>query len=241
MRNLTKLGLGALLMALPAIAQGNNLGSYSATNEAYVIFGTVDSQLSGSNSLAISYSASDSTTTGNTTNANNIQVDGSAYDPLDVDPTNAIAFVQDGAVGIRANGEFSLTLQMPLAKVGSACVPIFTAGTADASVSAYLGIALIDGSTTVESYVADNKAETMSTNVTTDCSTVDSDNIAQNGTITFDVTPDGTTEYSIVFDIGFEIDGSFTTDGSSASTFGDNGEPVADVYTLALTMTASSS
>ena len=243
MNKLKVLGALVAMVAVPQVALSNNLGSYVATNSTYVIFGTVDSQLQSGNSLTISYNADQSTSTGNTTNANNIVVDGGGYDPLNEDASNAIAFVQDGTVGIRANGDYSLVLTMPLAKVGSACVPVFDAATASASVSAYMGITLTDGGTTVESFVSDDKTATPSSgNVTVDCSGATSAPfIDDTGTITFAVTPDGTTEYSLELDIGFEVDGSFTTNGSAATTFGDNGEPVADTYTLALVLTASTS
>lgn len=245
MNTLKAASIAVAMVALPQVALSNSLGSYEAVNDPYVIFGSVDGQLQTGNSISISYNASSATSTGNATNENNIIVDGGStvnnYDALTEDASNAIAFVQDGTVGIRANGAYSLVLQMPMAKVGTSCVPVFSASTASASVSAYMGIVLWDGSTTVESYISDNKTGTTSSaNVTVDCSGATSAPfIDSTGTITFAITPDGTTEYGLELDIGFEVDGSFTTDGSSATPFGDNGEPVADTYTLGLVMTAS--
>ena len=238
MKLLRNLFAAAALLAAPGIAAANNLGTYVAENSKYVILGSVSSSLTGGNTLDIAYSTA--TPTGNNTAINRIlTASGSDYSALDIDPLDSIAFVQDGTVGLRANGSFSLTLTMPMAKVGSSCVPVFK-GTSDASVSAFLQVEFLDGATSLETYSVNDKAVTAG-NWVASCDSADSSNnfVDPSGTLVLAVSPDKTTEYSLRIDIGFETGGSFETDGDNAEQFGDNGEPIADVYTFGLQLTAS--
>lgn len=240
MRNLVA---AAALLAAPGISAANTLGTYAATNSKYVILGTVSSELTTGNTLTVAYSAA--TDLNNDTTVNRIVAsDGSNYSAHS-DDDDSIAFVDGGVVGLRANGAFTLTLTLPMAKIGSSsCIPVFDAAVSDASVSAYMTVVLSEaGGSTIESYAVDDKTSTgTSSSLVASCAAADSSNgfIDPAGTLVMSVSPTKTTEYSLAIDIGFETGGSFTTSGSAATTFGDNGEPVADTYTLSLQLTAAS-
>ena len=241
MKLLRNLFAATALLAAPGISAANTLGTYAATNSKYVILGTVSSALTTGNSLTIAYSSA--ADIGNDTAINRILTasDG-AYTALDID-SDSINFVQDGTVGLRANGAFSLTLTMPMAKVGSSCIPVFDATTSEASVSAFMQVELAEtGGSTIANYTVDDQAEGSTSGVVASCTGAADGNgyVDPAGTLVISVTPTRTTVYSLAIDIGFETGGSFTTNGTAASTFGDNGEPVADTYTLGLQLTAAS-
>ena len=134
MKLLRNLFAAAALLAAPGIAAANTLGTYQATNSKYVILGTVSDSLTTGNTLTIAYTAAGALDNNTAINRILTASDG-AYTALDID-SDSINFVQDGTVGLRANGAFSLTLTMPMAKVGTSCIPVFDAATSAASVSA---------------------------------------------------------------------------------------------------------
>ena len=241
MKLLRNLFAAAALLAAPGIAAANTLGTYKATNSKYVILGSVSSSLTTGNTLTIAYTAAGALD--NNTAINRIlTASEGAYTALDID-ADSINFVQDGTVGLRANGDFSLTLTMPMAQVGSSCIPVFDATTSEASVSAFMQVELAEtGGSTIANYTVDDQDEISASGVVASCTGAADSNgyVDPAGTLVIAVTPTRTTVYSLAIDIGFETGGSFTTDGSSAATFGDNGEPVADTYTLGLQLTAAS-
>ena len=245
MKLLRNLFAAAALLAAPGISAANTLGTYKATNSKYVILGSVSSALTTGNTLEIAYSAADALD--NNTAINRILTASSQTDKVysqHTDDDDSIAFVDGGTVGLRANGAFSLTLTLPMAKVGSCCIPVFDAATSEASVSAYMEVVLAEtGGSTVANYkVNDRQLEGTQSGVVASCTNAADGNghVDPAGTLVISVTPTRTTVYSLAIDIGFETGGSFTTDGSTADTFGDNGEPVADTYTLGLQLTAAS-
>ena len=242
MKLLSNLFAAAALLAAPGIAAANTLGTYQATNSKYVILGSVSSALTSGNTLTIAYTAADALDNNTAINRILTASEGS-YSALDID-ADSISFVQDGTVGLRANGAFSLTLTMPMAKVGTSCIPVFDATTSEASVSAFMQVVLAEtGGSTISTFTVDDQGASENTStLVAACTGANSDNgyVDPAGTLVMSVTPTRTTVYSLAIDIGFETGGSFTTNGTSATTFGDNGEPVADTYTLGLQLTAAS-
>lgn len=244
MKLLRNLFAATALLAAPGISAANTLGTYQATNSKYVILGSVSSALTTGNTLEIAYSAADALD--NNTAINRILTASSQTGKVysqHTDDDDSIAFVEGGTVGLRANGAFSLTLTLPMAKVGSSCIPVFDAATSEASVSAYVEVVLAEtGGSTIANYTVDDQEEGSTSGVVASCTGAADGNgyVDPAGTLVISVTPTRTTVYSLAIDIGFETGGSITTNGTSATEFGDNGEPVADVYTLGLQLTAAS-
>ena len=223
---------------------GDDNGCYEATNPAYVVFG----QTSGLTDLAkmIAYKG-DGLDASQDTAETNVDLTGTGMTLL-AGSTNAIAFVQDGTLGLRANAASTLTVSVPmLSDGGSNCTPAFAPDGTDSSqigtvgVVANFSIAITaddsDSNSPSTIYtISASGGSVMSESTGIDVSCPASAGVGT-GTIEFALDPDSTTEYDVEFDIGFETDGSKGAWSSSSGTFetvGADGEPAADVYELTL-------
>ena len=227
---------------------GSSNGCYEATHPAYIIFGNT----SGLGDLAktIAYKGGgldvDQDTAGT-----NVDLNGTGMTLLS-GTSNAIAFVQDGTLGLRANAASTFTVTVPMLSDGTRCTPAFAANglgsrQIDGSDVPLVGVVanfniqitsdVTDGisSPNVEYTIAASGGGLLTdeTGVEVDCPS--SAGVNQ-GSIKFDLNPTQTTEYVVEFDIGFETDGSkgATYEGSNFVTVGADGEPAADIYELTL-------
>lgn len=208
---------------------GASNGCFEATHPAYVILGTV-TDLDDVATTILYNTQSGGGLDSATETSNNV---GSSNNFMDGDNT-AISFVDNGTIGIRANAPFTLTLTVPVISTGSACVPAFKAQTQTGiGVTADFRLSVVDDSSTeVASYAVSDAGTASGSVASLACPAAG----VSNGTFTIALSPTVTTEYTLAFDIGFEIDGAKDT---SLTAVGADGEPAADTYEMTLGLSAS--
>jgi len=171
--------------------------------------------------------------------ANNVatssSVSGSEYTLLS-GTANAIKFLENGTVGIRANDKFTLTLSVPVISDGTDCTPAFKAAAqTGVGVTANFSVTISDGTNNVASYAVANggkEGDAVATAAALNCPTQG----VSDATLVFTMDPTVTTEYTMSVTIGFERDGSKDT---SFAVVGTDGEPAADVYEMTLGLQAA--
>ena len=237
--------LGAQTAAYAQTCSADNIGSsngcYEATHPAYIIFGNT----SGLGDLAktIAYKGGgldvDQDSAGT-----NVDVNGTGMTLLS-GTSNAIAFVQDGTLGLRANAASTFTVTVPMLSDGSSnCTPVFAS---DGTNSSQTNVGVVANFTITMTSDDDDSGQGPLYSISASGGTPMADETGIDvtcpaagigaGTIEFTLTPTSTTEYVVEFDIGFETDGSKGAWSSSASEFetvGADGEPAADVYEMTL-------
>lgn len=214
---------------------GTDNGCFEATHPAYVILGTVTNLDDVATTILYSTQSGAGLDSSDET-ANNVSTSSNTFMTNDA---TAIAFVNNGTIGLRANSTFTLTLTVPVIGNGTSCTPAFAAQTqTDIGVTANFSLSLVDdGGSEVAAYSVSDGATSDSGAVVAQLSCPSSAGVGD-GTITISLSPTVTTEYTLSFDIGFEIDGA--TDGALAEV-GADGEPAADTYEMTLGLSASAS
>lgn len=222
---------------------GSGNGCYEATHPAYIIFGATDGLSNVAKTIA--YKGGTLSAPGSAGESN---VDVNSSGTLLSGSTNAIAFVQDATLDLRANAASTVTISVPMLSDGSTnCTPAFGA---DGSGSSQLNNVGVVANFTITITADDSDSNSPSTIYTISASggSVMSESTGIDvscpasagvgtGTIEFALDPDSTTEYEVEFDIGFETDGSKGAWSSSSNEFetvGADGEPAADVYEMTL-------
>lgn len=249
--NWTSIALVTLMAMAPrmALAQcaglDNSSGCYKAIHESYVILGTTTNLANVTEVIDYRVDTGLGLGAANTEDINALSTSQEAdgYTAMSSD-ADAISFVSNGTIGLRANDSFDLLFTVPMLKAGStSCVPVFSAeNQSDVGVTANFTISVFDiGEVTpIASYSVDNSfagVGTPSTIGTVDV-TCPSSTLGA-GTIKISVVTSETLEMEIGVDIGFEIDGSKSVSGSSFVAVGADGEPAADTYELELGLSAS--
>lgn len=220
---------------------GDGNGCYEAKHSAYVILGATGNL--ASSAKEIEYTTSSGGGLGGDTTGNN-NIDGARNGRLELDGIpvpNAIKFVQDGTVGVRANAPFTLTIAVPAIGTTVGCTPAFVAqdsGNGSVGVSSNFTLTVTDVVTAsaVASYSLANAETSDAESVATSFACTGFTDGVGTGTFTVELSPSVTTEYTLGFDIGFEIDGARD---AGLDQVGADGEPAADTYDMTLNLSAS--